>query len=276
MPDSVNTQNEVALTTPNAPVVIVKDGVPVADSRNVSGAFGKRHKHVLEKIDALLVEAPELHGTNFRPMIVEVQIGNGAIRQDRAFEMDEIGFSLIAMRFTGSKALQWQIAYANEFQRMRDAINAGSGSAMVESFGPAARSTLGGIMKRVTHAELQEAFGQALPALVEPMLERMVAERLMSDRLKIVHGVSALQVAEMAGYGRGRRPRGMTQYITHRVGRYHEDRRVLTDRSPHGSARVRIYNEALTRRWLMEGGQTEIDHYAAQRKGQGALKLVRS
>jgi Rha family phage regulatory protein len=254
-----------AITTILSPVVTVKDGIALADSRDVAAAFGKLHKHVLEKIDSLLSDAPQLNGPNFRPVLYED--AKGEMR--RTYEMDRSGFSLLAMRFTGKKALQWQIAYVAEFERMEAALHAGI--SVIDDISPKARSTIGGIVRGVTHKEL----AQVLPALVEPLLDRLVSERLASDRLKVVHGVSALQIAEMAGYPKGRRPRGMTQFISARVTRYHEDRKVWPDRSPYGSGRVKIYNEALARRWLAEGAQQEIDHYAAQRKGQGALKLVR-
>lgn len=145
---------------------------------------------------------------------------------------------------------------------------------MVTNFGPAARSTLGGIVKRVTHAEIEEMFGQVLPALVEPLLDRMVSERLMSGRRKLVEGISALEVAEMAGYPKGRRPRGLTQFITRKLRRYHEDRGHLPHRTPHGSSNVLIYTEAVTRRWLIEGGRKEIDAYVSEKRGQGRLRLV--
>ena len=124
------------------------------------------------------------------------------------------------------------------------------------------RSVIGGIVKGVVRKEL----GQVIPALV--------MEQMASDRLKVIEGVSALQVAEMAGYGDGKRPRGMVQFVTRKLRRYHEDRKYLPERSPHGSSKVLIYSEAISRRWLADGGRTEIDHYAAQRRGQGKLRLV--
>ncbi|MFX4084472.1 Bro-N domain-containing protein [Sphingobium yanoikuyae] len=126
------------------------------------------------------------------------------------------------------------------------------------------RGVIGGIVKGIIHKELT----QIIPSLV--------AQELSSDRLKVIEGVSALQVAEMAGYVKGRRPRGMTQFVTARLRRYHEDRKHLPERSQHGSGRVLVYNESLARRWLMDGGRAEIDHYAAERNGQGKLQLVQS
>lgn len=258
MPDSVNTQNSVAMTTPNAPVVIVKDGVPVADSRDVATAFGKQHKNVLQKVDALIAEAPELNGLNFKPVISADSKGE----MRRSYEMDETGFSLVAMRFTGTKALQWQIAYANEFQRMRDAVHSGSGSAVVDHLDPSVMRAIGGMMKGIVQKQLAEI----VPALVN--------ERIMSGRLTVVEGVCAVEVVEMAGYRTGQRPRGVSQFATRRLARFHEDRGVPIRRDRRGIIKARLFDEVTARQWLAAGGKTEIDHYIAGRKGQGALKLV--
>lgn len=141
---------------------------------------------------------------------------------------------------------------------------------VVNQFAPAARSTLGGIVKRVKHAELHEV----LPALVEPMIERLLDARMLSDRRKLVEGVSALEIAEMAGYTKRKRPRGLIQFITRRIYRYHVDRGMLPQRTPHGSCKVLIYVEAVVRRWLTDGGRIEIEAYVAERAGQGKLRLV--
>jgi hypothetical protein len=96
----------------------------------------------------------------------------------------------------------------------------------------------------------------------------------MSGRAKVIEGISALEVAEMAGYPKGLRPRGLTQFITRKLRRYHEDRGHLPHRTPHGSSNVLIYTEAVTRRWLIEGGRKEIDAYVSEKRGQGRLRLV--
>lgn len=245
--------------TPNVPVVIVKDGQVVADSRDVAAAFGKQHKDVLRKIDALLAEAPDLHGRNFTPMIVEVEIGKGAVRRDRAYEMDRSGFSLLAMRFTGPKALQWQIAYVGEFERMEAALHSSHGDLMLTAD---ARSAIGGIVKGIVHKELS----QIVPTLV--------AQQVLSSRYSIIEGVCAVEVVEMAGYKTGQRPKGASQFVTRRLARFHEENGVPIRRDRRGIIKTRLFDEATARRWLASGGKTEIDHYIAGRKGQGALRLV--
>lgn len=133
---------------------------------------------------------------------------------------------------------------------------------LVTNLDPSVMRALGGMVKGI----LQKQLGELLPSLVN--------EQLLTGDRKVVQGVSALEVADMAGYGRGNRPRGLSQFITRKLWAYHIARKHFPERSPHGAGKVWVYNESLVRRWLMEGGQIEIDHYAAKRKGQGSLRLV--
>ncbi|PTR06450.1 MULTISPECIES: phage antirepressor N-terminal domain-containing protein [unclassified Novosphingobium] len=134
---------------------------------------------------------------------------------------------------------------------------------VVTSLDRSVMNAIGGMVKSIMTKQLAEL----VPALVE--------REVLAGRYGIVQGVCALQVAEMAGYTKGRRPRGATQFISRRLGRYHEDRAVPIRRSEHGSGRVRLFDETTARRWLADGGKTEIDHYIAGRSGQGSLRLIR-
>lgn len=88
------------------------------DSRTVAEVFEKEHKNVLQNIDALVEKRPDLLGLNFQPKLMEVATNGRGQRQVRAFEMDRDGFTLLAMGFTGEKALDWKIAYIAAFNRM--------------------------------------------------------------------------------------------------------------------------------------------------------------
>ena len=134
---------------------------------------------------------------------------------------------------------------------------------VVTSLDRSVMNAIGGMVKSIMTKQLAEL----VPALVE--------REVLAGRYGIVQGVCALQVVEMAGYTKGRRPRGATQFISRRLGRYHEDRAVPIRRSEHGSGRVRLFDETTARRWLADGGKTEIDHYIAGRSGQGSLRLIR-
>jgi Rha family phage regulatory protein len=89
----------------------------------VAEKFGKRHKNVLQKIDALFVSQPEFSGLNFKPTSIRVNQPNGGFREERNYEMTEEGFAMIAMRFTGKSAEDWQIKFIEAFQKMRREID---------------------------------------------------------------------------------------------------------------------------------------------------------
>ena len=98
------------------PVVTVQDGRLLTDSRNVAAMFGKRHDNVLRDIRGLLnfEEAPSP-----KEMFVEssyVTPQNGQVHS--CYLMDRDGFSLLAMGFTGERALRWKIAYSAAFNAM--------------------------------------------------------------------------------------------------------------------------------------------------------------
>ena len=84
--------------------------------------FGKTHHHVLDTIDALVLEAPSI-ATDFRGIEIEVQVGFGT-RKDRGFAMTRDGFTLLAMGFTGKKALQFKLKYIEQFNAMEAELKA--------------------------------------------------------------------------------------------------------------------------------------------------------
>ncbi|MCG8991801.1 Rha family transcriptional regulator [Laribacter hongkongensis] len=104
------------------PQVSVVDGRVTTTSLQVAEFFGKRHCDVLRAIDSLVADLREMgqsdHVRNFACMIAKVEIGKGATREDRAFRLTRDGFVLLAMRFTGQKALRFQTAYIDAFNAM--------------------------------------------------------------------------------------------------------------------------------------------------------------
>ncbi|MFG1419924.1 Rha family transcriptional regulator [Xanthobacter sp. V0B-10] len=97
-------------------------GKPVTSSRDVARYFGKPHNDVLKAIRALLSEAPAIEG-NFSRIELDVKVGFGT-RKDPAYLMDRDGFTLLAMGFTGPKALQFKMAYIAEFNAMEAELKA--------------------------------------------------------------------------------------------------------------------------------------------------------
>lgn len=88
-------------------------------SLQIAAAFGKRHTHVLRAIRAVLAELPPAeHQPTFGPMLLPVDIGNGATRNEPAYRVTRDGFALLAMGFTGKKALMFKVAYIKAFNAM--------------------------------------------------------------------------------------------------------------------------------------------------------------
>lgn len=95
------------------------DGQPMADSRDVAWHFGKQHKHLLDSIKVLLAELQQYQdGPKFRPIYYIDSLG----RKKPCYLMNRDAFALLVMRFTGQKALQWQIAYIEAFNKMETAL----------------------------------------------------------------------------------------------------------------------------------------------------------
>lgn len=89
------------------------DGAAFASSLDVARVFGKRHDNVLSSIASLAQSAP-------RDLLTfkEISYSDGYGRQQRAVEMTRDGFTLLAMGFTGAKALQFKLAYIAKFNEM--------------------------------------------------------------------------------------------------------------------------------------------------------------
>jgi Rha family phage regulatory protein len=93
------------------------DGKAVTTSRKVAEVFEKEHKHVLEAIRKM--EIPEyFNEPNFRP--AEYIDAKGEPRPEYLITRD--GFTLLAMGFTGKKAMQFKIAYIEAFNAMEKAL----------------------------------------------------------------------------------------------------------------------------------------------------------
>jgi Rha family phage regulatory protein len=106
--------------------VFERVGDVLTNSAVVAQVFGKQHKHVLDSIDALLEQEPARCGPNFRLTSIQVQMPNGGTRTERAFEMTRDGLSLLAMGFTGKRALEWKLLYIEAFNRMEAELRARS------------------------------------------------------------------------------------------------------------------------------------------------------
>lgn len=180
-PDRMEPVSEAASNTSTAivPVVTLEDGVPVADSRDVAAMFGKRHDNVMRDIRGLLKSEDTPAGL-FRPSTY-VDDQNG--RAYPHYLMDRDGFSLLAMGFTGPRALQWKVAYMQAFNGMEDELRQRSARALTDLSDPA---TLRGMLLGYTEKVL------ALEAkVVEVETRAVTAEATVEEQRPLVDAYHA-------------------------------------------------------------------------------------
>jgi len=97
--------------------VTLNDSTLMTDSRRVAKHFGKRHEQVLRAFDALdLPEEFSQH--NF----VSADELDAQGKPRRIVRMTKDGFTLIAMGFSGAKAMAIKIAYIKAFNSMAEQL----------------------------------------------------------------------------------------------------------------------------------------------------------
>ena len=103
-------------------LVFQKNGQALTTSNAIADAFGKAHKHVLDAIRSL--EIPESFGKpNFRPSEKSYINNLGYTVKQPCYEITRDGFTLLAMGFTGKKAMAFKIKYIEAFNEMERALS---------------------------------------------------------------------------------------------------------------------------------------------------------
>lgn len=107
-----------------SPVLTVVDGQATTTSLDIARHFEKRHDDVLRAIRNLLAQLPAERARNFAETLFEVPGPNGAVRQEPAYRITRDGFTLLAMGFTGERALAFKLAYLDAFNAMEKQLQA--------------------------------------------------------------------------------------------------------------------------------------------------------
>lgn len=97
-------------------LVEIRNHQAVVASRKVAEHFEKLHKHVLGSIREIL--SAENSADKFFKEVSYIYKG----RRLPEYIMTRDGFSLLAMGFTGRKALQWKLKYIAAFNRMEETL----------------------------------------------------------------------------------------------------------------------------------------------------------
>lgn len=115
-------------------MVFESNGKPLTTSRFVAEQFEKQHNNILRDIDGIISDlnqteaGAEFSTLNFIPTTYQDTQG----REQPMYLLTRQGFSLLAMGFTGTKALYFKIAYINAFDRMESIIKKGISSDRLE------------------------------------------------------------------------------------------------------------------------------------------------
>jgi len=99
--------------------VTIIDGVPTTTTHDIAVAFGKRHDHVVTIVRQRMADAGEWGIRNFTDTPY-INPQNGQTYP--VIQMTEKGFMFVVQKFTGKKAVSVQIAYVDEFERMRNSL----------------------------------------------------------------------------------------------------------------------------------------------------------
>lgn len=96
--------------------IFMADGKPMVSSRVIAEHFKRKHKHVLDAIEEVLAQVPEMfREPNFRLSEYKVP-GQG--RKYPVYNLTRDAFTLVVMGFTGPEAIAWKIRYIEAFNAM--------------------------------------------------------------------------------------------------------------------------------------------------------------
>jgi len=100
--------------------IIVKDDRAWATSNKLAEMFEKEHKDVLENIDKTIENlAADFSAVNFKKSTYKNTRG----KSYRNYLITRKGFTLMAMGFTGEKALKFKVAYIENYENMEEFIS---------------------------------------------------------------------------------------------------------------------------------------------------------
>jgi len=228
--------------TINNPVVVIRDGKATTNSRDVAAFFGKRHDHILRDVDKLLKDiAPQ----NWGAMFSEVEeFDANANRTVRSFNMTRDGFTLLAMGFTGQKALQFKVRYIQTFNAME--------SAFVEGMPvPIDMKAVGGMVKGIIGRQLAVALTDILPSMIR-------AELAAVDKHVVTEYQPASSVLDQFDLKPNER-RGLARPISYQLTHYidiHAERLpARRAQDPQDRSRKRyMFHVDVINEWMIKGG----------------------
>lgn len=101
-------------------LVFIKNSKTICSSLEVAKHFKKRHDHVIRDIEEKILNVID---NNFAvPNFGETSYIDQCNRRQKMYFMTRDGFSLLAMSFTGKRAMEWKIKYIQAFNKMEQIL----------------------------------------------------------------------------------------------------------------------------------------------------------
>lgn len=129
--------------TLNEQLVFIQNDKTTTTSLKIAAAFGKSHKNILRDIEGLECSV-NFHRLNFEPIFYKDKYG----RKQKAYNITKDGFTMLAMGFTGAKAMRFKEAYIKAFNQMQEVVSK-------RMYGEVASLTE--VRKKVTHKKFKSA-----------------------------------------------------------------------------------------------------------------------
>ncbi|QTD40600.1 ORF6C domain-containing protein [Sporosarcina sp. Te-1] len=98
-------------------LVVMQDQQAVTSSKSVAETFGKEHKHVLRDVRSIMKDV-----SNSGPMFFEGTEPDSYGRDQAVIYMNRDGFTLLAMGFTGKKAMEFKLKFIQAFNEMEERL----------------------------------------------------------------------------------------------------------------------------------------------------------
>lgn len=132
--DTAKALETVSYTPSECDLVKMRDGFCYTTTNQIADIFDREHYRVVAIIDEYLSKT-EKDNANFgvistnqstsefmQEHIKEITYLDSQNRPQKAYELDEYAFSMVALSFTGNKAERFKIAFINQFFNMRQAL----------------------------------------------------------------------------------------------------------------------------------------------------------
>lgn len=154
-------------------VTINENRQPVTTSLKIAEVFGKKHKNVMQAINNIVGDLRNLEDggrLNFQPTSYYDVQG----REQKQYIVTRDGFTLLAMGFTGKKALEFKIQYIAAFNAMEQALKS-------QVLVPLDAKAIGGIVKNCCAVAVREELERAATDMVYADKFKQLAKAAIAD-----------------------------------------------------------------------------------------------